>query len=64
MDFEELAKEREKETESVNFRGKSSPSFSEVVKEVGNFVAFYYEKQLYPGEIVSVDEETVRCGMD
>lgn len=63
VDFEELAEEREKETEFVNFiEGKTSQrksSFSEVVKEVGRFVAFYYEKQLYPGEIVSFDDETV-----
>lgn len=63
VDFEELAKEKEIETEFVNFlEGKSShhkTSFAEVVKEVGCFVAFYYEKQLYPGEIVSFDDETV-----
>ncbi|KAK4876601.1 hypothetical protein RN001_009107 [Aquatica leii] len=64
IDFEELAKEQEKENQFVNFlEGKSSQytnaKFQNVVKERRRFVVFSYEGQLYPREIVAFDEETV-----
>ncbi|KAK4883938.1 hypothetical protein RN001_000209 [Aquatica leii] len=64
IDFEELAREQEKENQFVNFlEGKSSQytnaKFQNVVKERGRFVVFSYEGKFYPGEIVAFDEETV-----
>ena len=58
---------REKEIEFVNFvEGKNHQindfCFDRVVKEMGRFVIFSYEGELYPGQIVSFknDELTIK----
>ncbi|KAJ8963604.1 hypothetical protein NQ314_005504 [Rhamnusium bicolor] len=64
IDFQELANEEEKENQFMNFlEGKTSQyndvHFAKVVREVGRFIVFSYEGQLYPGEIVAFDDKTV-----
>ena len=63
VDFEELEKEQEKESKFINFVegiDQKKESFDKVVKEVERFVVFSYEGQLYPGQIVSFNNDEVQ----
>lgn len=62
IDFDELVEEQQKESQFVEYLEGKLPqnnSFASVVKEIGSFVVFLYEGKLYPGEIVSFDNNEV-----
>lgn len=63
IDFDEIIKELEKEQEFVDYIDRETSAkekqFSHVVREVGQFVAFTYEGEIFPGEIVSFTDEQV-----
>lgn len=64
IDFDELAKEDQKEKQFMDFlEGKASEpnyyKFASVVREIGTFVVFLYEGELYPGQIVGFDDKEV-----
>ncbi|KAJ8930362.1 hypothetical protein NQ314_016840 [Rhamnusium bicolor] len=62
--FKNWPTKKKKENQFMNFlEGKTSQyndvHFAKVVREVGRFIVFSYEGQLYPGEIVAFDDKTV-----
>lgn len=62
VDLDQLAKESEEEEQFVQYiEGKVSKKgkFSNVIRKIGEYVAFVYEGEIFPGEIVAFNEEQV-----
>lgn len=64
INFDEIAEEQQKERQFMDYvEGKptknNSFQFANVVREIGSFVVFSYEGELYPGEIVGFNDNEV-----